>query len=399
MAALAKLQQVEAQELIDEYFSMCRLAEERREVEAKAVIKIQAFARGFIIRRRLLRLAWTALTIQRYWRGYLGRLRARLALEAYNRTLRKAYFSAMATVIQRWWRGYYSRKHIHDYYARKRYLQQVRERNQHIRAELNLEAERAIIMQRQEAEERARNLFADKLSKLHHLVSTAVQPGIFNSPYSIATGTLPVIMGLTVEEHLKSTLKAQLGLQQDFSATSTTGSGAGLPYGSSLVGGGKLPPLRGSGKARTGSGSGGRSNSAKGMGTGGGTGQRVGDPPAFPSVVEVAGRAVPARYTLRQTADFEAMHREALMEEKIHRGEMLSHHPQAFTNALGSAKAPFFDLQTNRNLLPYEDPYDPTIGTRGPRFTPIQQSISRSAFNRYIKRQHVFDKDMAAEAY
>ncbi|GIL75937.1 hypothetical protein Vretifemale_5567 [Volvox reticuliferus] len=200
-------------------------------------------------------------------------------------------------------------------------------------------------------------------------------------------------MGLTVEEHLKSTLKAQLGLQQDASVTSTTGSGAGHSYG------GKLPPLRGSSKGRTRSGSGDRSANVNGAGTVSSTGQRVGDIPAFPSMVEVAGRTVPTRYSLRQAADFEAVHREALMEEKIHRGEMLSHHPQAFTNALGSAKAPFFDLQTNRNLLPYEDPYDPTIGTRGPRFTPIQQSISRSAFNRYIKRQHIFDKDMAAEAY
>ena len=76
-------------------------------------------------------------------------MRARRALEEYNRALRKAYFNAMATVIQRWWRGFYSRKHIHDYYARKRYLKQVKERNDHIRAELNLEAERAIIVQRQ----------------------------------------------------------------------------------------------------------------------------------------------------------------------------------------------------------------------------------------------------------
>ncbi|GLC33151.1 Spermatoproteinsis-associated protein 17 [Pleodorina starrii] len=418
MAALAKLKQVQAQELIDEYFSKCRLAEERRAVESKAVITIQAFARGFIIRRRLLRLTQTALTIQRYWRGYLGRLRGRLALEVHNRALRKAYFNAMATIIQRWWRGFYSRKHIHDYYARKRYLQQVKERNQHIRAELNLEAERAIIMQRQEAEERARKLFQDKLSKLHHLVSTTVQPGIFNSPFSIATGTLPVIMGLSVEEHLKSTLKAQLAMQEAAGgppASVVAGSG-GLAGGGS----GKLPPLRGGGGSK------GRADPVGGIRSASSTGQRVGDAPAFPagvassgsgrgtgfggsgvgvgggvsgSVVEVAGRLVPARYTLRQTADFEAVHREALLEEKVHRGEMLSHHPQAFANALGAVKAPFFDLQTNRNLLPYDDPYDPTIGSRGPRFTPTQRSMSKTAFSRYIKKQPVFDKNLAAEAY
>ncbi|KXZ56281.1 hypothetical protein GPECTOR_1g246 [Gonium pectorale] len=372
MAALATLEQVHAPALIQEYFSKCR---------------------------------WTVLTIQRYWRGYLGRLRGKLALEVYDRALRKAYFNRMATVIQRWWRGYYSRKHIHDYYARKRYLQQVKQRNHQIRAELNMEAERAIIMQRQEAEERARKLFADKLSKLHHLVSTSSQPGIFNSPYSIATGTLPVIMGLPVEDHLKTAVKSQLSIPQP----PPPSAGQRSHGGGSLAGSGRLPPLNsmgskvrggglaGSGPLRGGGSPASRTGSAGAAGGGlGSTGQRAADAPLYGATAEVAGKTVPARQTLRQTADFEALHREALLEEKVHRGEMLSHHPQAFTTALGAVKAPFFDLQSNRNLLPYNDPYDPTVGIRGPRFTPDQQTISNSAFNRYIKRQPMFDKNMAA---
>ncbi|GFR47175.1 hypothetical protein Agub_g8868 [Astrephomene gubernaculifera] len=398
MATIANLQRVHAPELIKEYFSKCRLAEERREVEGKAVVKIQAYARGFLVRRRLQRLEGTVLTIQRYWRGYLGRLRSKLALEAYNRTLRKAYFNAMATIIQRWWRGFYSRKHIHDFYARKRYLQQVRERNHQVRAELSLEAERAIIMQRQEAEERARKLFADKLSKLHHLVSTSVQPGIFNSPYSIATGTLPVIMGLPVEDHLKSAVKAQLAaLGQPHGGGNSAGAASG--GGGSLAGSGRLPPLMGgSGRLPQSAGGGSRSRSGSGRRSGAG-GDGSGPTPVYAATAEVAGRTVPARHTLRQAADYEAVHREALLEEKVHRGEMLSHHPQAFTTALGAVKAPFFDLQSNRNLLPYGDPYDPTVGLRGPRFTPDQQAISKNAFSRYLKRVPMFDKNMAAEAY
>ncbi|KAG2485005.1 hypothetical protein HYH03_016208 [Edaphochlamys debaryana] len=389
MAALAGLQPA-AQALIQEYFSKCRLAEERRALEQKAIVTIQSWARGFLVRRRLQRLTWTALTVQRYWRGYLGRLRGRLALEVQNRALRRAYFNAMATIIQRWWRGFYSRKHIHDYYARKRYLHDIKQRNDHIRAELSLETERAIIAQRQEAEERARRLFAEKVSKLHHLVSTGTQPGIFNSPYAIATGTLPVIMGLPVEEHLKSAMRAQVlatqagGGSPGATAGSPSRRAGGAASGGGAQGGKLLPPLR--------AGSGGRSGPRV-------AGQRVGDAAVYPATVEVAGKVVPARQTLRQVADYNAVHRESLLEDKIHRAEMLSQHPQAFATALGPVKQPAFDLQTNRNLSPFVDTYDPTVGLRGPRFTPDQQRVSKSAFSRYVKKQPMFDKNMAAEAY
>ncbi|PNH07657.1 Spermatogenesis-associated protein 17 [Tetrabaena socialis] len=393
MAALAKALQVQVPELIAEYFSKCRLVEERRALESRAVVTIQAYARGFIVRRRLQRLTRTVTTIQRHWRGYLGRLRGRLALAAYNRALRRAYFDAMATVVQRWWRGFYSRKYIHDYYARKRYLQAVRERNNQARAELNLEAERAIIMQRQEAEERARRLFADKVAKLHHLVSTATQPGIFNSPYSIATGSLPVIMGLPLEDHLKGSMRAQLrpaAVQRQKAAAATDPARAG---GAVAGGSGRLPPLRSTGRSE----SVGRGGSAGGGSRG--VAAAAAAAAMYPPTAEVAGRTVPARHTLRQAADFEAVHRAALLEEKIHRGEMLSQHPQAFTTALGAPKSPLFDLQSNRNLIPYNDPYDPVVNQRGPRFTPDQQRVSKTAFLRYIKRQPFYDENIAAEAY
>jgi len=42
-----------------------------------------------------------------------------------------------------------------------------------------------------------------QVGQLHHLVSTNSQPGVFNSPYAIATGSVPFIAGAPVEEHLK----------------------------------------------------------------------------------------------------------------------------------------------------------------------------------------------------
>lgn len=107
----------------------------------------------------------------------MGRLRGTLALDVHNRALRKAYFNAMATIIQRWWRGFYSRKHVHDYYARKRYLAQVKERNHQIRAELNIEAERAIIMQRQVCVPSASYTAERSLPHQHHHLLALVSVG------------------------------------------------------------------------------------------------------------------------------------------------------------------------------------------------------------------------------
>jgi len=44
---------------------------------------------------------------------------------------------------------------------------------------------------------------SDQVAQLHHLISTTSQPGIFASPYALATNTVPVIAGAPVEEHLK----------------------------------------------------------------------------------------------------------------------------------------------------------------------------------------------------
>ena len=63
----------------------------------------------------------------------------------------------------------------------------------------------------QMAEDAARRMFDARVGKLHHLVSTATQPGVFNSPYAAATGSLPAVMGAPVEDHLKASMKAQVG--------------------------------------------------------------------------------------------------------------------------------------------------------------------------------------------
>ena len=125
--------------------------------------------------------------IQSCWRGYLGRLRGKLAREGRDKLLRQVgargvkargisrsdpmapmqavdyitpstswpstspqlYFDAKATAIQRHWRGFWSRHSRFDFYARQRYLREVREKNEAVRAEMEVEAQRTLAVQRE----------------------------------------------------------------------------------------------------------------------------------------------------------------------------------------------------------------------------------------------------------
>uniref|UniRef100_A0A7S3QXK0 Uncharacterized protein n=1 Tax=Dunaliella tertiolecta TaxID=3047 RepID=A0A7S3QXK0_DUNTE len=205
MALLAL--QAQAEDALCQLFERARAADAVRHREQAAAIVLQKHCRGFLVRRRLDRFRDIAIEIQRAWRGYLGRHRAYVAREARDRHLREAYFATKATNIQRHWRGFWSRKYLFDFYARKLYLRHVAAVNAQVRAAVAEEGERAAKSQKALAEAAARSAFETKVSQLHHLVSTTSQPGIFNSPYAIATGSVPFIAGAPVEEHLKQVSK------------------------------------------------------------------------------------------------------------------------------------------------------------------------------------------------
>jgi hypothetical protein len=284
------------------------------------------------------------VTIQRYWRGYVGRLKAKATREVRDQRDRTAYFSHQATTIQRHWRGFWSRKNLFDFYARKAYLRSLHQTNKAIRHELYLEAENAAESQRQLAETAARKTFDERIGKLHHLVSTTSQPGIFASPYQMATGTVPVVAGKTVEQHLKQAFKAQA---------------------SQL-----LPPIK---KA---------------------TGKSTGplDVYSAEEILLPNGKKVAPHVTLRQSSSYTAIKEASKMEEKIHRAEMLTLHPLGSFAA--SAKPPFYppiNPQTNRNVEPFVDAHDPTVGVRNETFDASMKLISNQHFNRHLAQAKFFD--------
>lgn len=123
----------------------------------------------------------------------------------------QAYFNQAATEIQRWWRGYWSRKHIHSFSARKAYLAAIMHQNAEVRRQMALEYDQVVSLQRGSCRETAREQFERQIGQLHHLVSTQAVQGIFSPPFEVAAGLVPLVEGLTIEEHLQRACKAQVG--------------------------------------------------------------------------------------------------------------------------------------------------------------------------------------------
>ena len=66
-----------------------------------------------------------------------ARMQALGKKQSLKREMQLEYFSTMAQTIQRFFRGFYERKYKHDYYARKKYLNNVMRKNEQTLRNLN----------------------------------------------------------------------------------------------------------------------------------------------------------------------------------------------------------------------------------------------------------------------
>ncbi|XP_076835275.1 spermatogenesis-associated protein 17 isoform X2 [Brachyhypopomus gauderio] len=182
MARLVKLN-FRIDHIREQYFLKNRIAEENRQRENAAAVKIQSWFRGCKVRVYLSHLHRKATTIQKTWRGFSARRHFRQRVKTAYFLMKMNFYNEMAVKIQQRWRGYYIRKYVHNYYARKKYLEALAKKNEHIRRELEVlaedqrrERERAAIV-KEEREKMA------QAQRLHFLLSTKQCPGVFNSPY------------------------------------------------------------------------------------------------------------------------------------------------------------------------------------------------------------------------
>lgn len=181
-------------DIIEQIYENYRVADQYREIEYNAAVKIQAWYRKHRVIAYFNNLQKSSITIQRWYRGYQGRKMYRKLLDERVKEMRLRFFDNKATLCQKTWRGYFSRKYIFNYYKRKAYLIAIQHKNEAVLNELKEYKE---YMDRQEEDkkniEKYRRL-EEKAKKEHYLISTKQISGVYNSPYKPAPAEMEYLM-------------------------------------------------------------------------------------------------------------------------------------------------------------------------------------------------------------
>lgn len=184
MASLIKLLK-RKDELVEEVYHRINIAEEARQHEYESALHIQAWYRGQRVRAYLKFLDKNALNIQCSWRSHIALKTYREKLKRQLQEMKIRHYNAMATKIQKVWHGFYSRKHIFNYYSRKRYLEAVVAKNETIRTELEELVERRELQEEIQRDREAKTKLDTFVKEHHYLISTDVIPGVYNSPFKL----------------------------------------------------------------------------------------------------------------------------------------------------------------------------------------------------------------------
>lgn len=211
MAAFHKLAQWKA-DIEDEYFIANTKTGDTNKMELHACLTIQRIWRGFKVRRELKRMCKSCVTLQAGIRGHLGRKRFGNYQRMVAEKERNAFFDACAATIQRWWRGYWSRKYTHSFIARRQYIEAIQAKSLEVSKQSQAHYEEEMRRIRQEMDEKMHEEFWESCKGRHHLVSTFVRPGVFNSPYAEFLGGIPSMDGIPIEEHLHDTIRVPGGI-------------------------------------------------------------------------------------------------------------------------------------------------------------------------------------------
>uniref|UniRef100_A0A673BUR0 Spermatogenesis associated 17 n=1 Tax=Sphaeramia orbicularis TaxID=375764 RepID=A0A673BUR0_9TELE len=170
------------------------LAEESRQREHRAAVQIQSWFRGCKVRAYLSHLHTKAVIIQKIWRGFTARSRFRQMVKAAYFIMKMNFYEEMAVRIQRRWRGFFVRKYVHNFYARKSYLEGISMKNEEVRREL---AELEELQKRERSclqMVKQQRVKVFQAHRLHHLISTKQCPGVFNSPFRPAPHEMELLL-------------------------------------------------------------------------------------------------------------------------------------------------------------------------------------------------------------
>ena len=103
------------------------------------------------------------------------------------------------------YKGYICRRYNHDYFARKQFLGHVVTNAIEVKEQIENQGKLNEIECQKAKEEMARAEFAMITGNLHHLMSTKIQPGVYNSPY---IAVKPQVFNVDIETHLQTSFKS-----------------------------------------------------------------------------------------------------------------------------------------------------------------------------------------------
>ena len=194
-------------DMIQSYFDSLNEKEKFKYIELKAAIVFQKYARRLICRKRFLLLKTQALEVQKALRGYLARANHQKDVEEQNDNLMKQFFEYHISIIIKHWLGYKCRKNVMDYHANRKWLEVTRKKNEETLIELKEQAAKRQYELDRENEENQRRNFVNIAKNLHHLVSTATIPGVYNTPF-LPAELKPQVYNADIEEQLRGIFKS-----------------------------------------------------------------------------------------------------------------------------------------------------------------------------------------------
>lgn len=239
-ALLFLLKKDTAADVVAGIYTAIDSAESLRFQEYDASLVLQNSARRALINRVYCHERRCAIAIARSYRGFRGRTLFLTACDARDAEVKTSFYAYLATIIQKVYRGHFSRRYKSDFAQRKRFLQGIVLKGEQLRTELDAYHRQLIIRQEEAANLEREQQFEKIAYGLHHLVSTACSPGIFQSPYYQLLGSS--CFGVPIEQHLKSagkgtlrqTLTANRSLYLSSRGLTQLGTAGGAGFGSLL---------------------------------------------------------------------------------------------------------------------------------------------------------------------
>jgi hypothetical protein len=200
-----------------------READEARDREYGAAVTTQSWFRGCRLRAYLRYLSESAMVVQRWYRGHLGRKLYRQLLKDLVAKMEIDHYNAMAEKIQSRWRGYYVRKYVFDFYAQRRYLTELRRKNEIVGRRL----EEARMQKEREETERQKTVeklrMETELRRRHHMLSTECREGVYRPFREGRSQPLPIESRMRSLKFYSSTGKSkQRTLSCDSHVTGTS---------------------------------------------------------------------------------------------------------------------------------------------------------------------------------